>query len=52
VLAAFGHRCAQCGATGVALDVHHQDHTASNNAPSNLTLLCKPCHAKAGMRLL
>ncbi len=52
MLAAFGHRCAQCGASGVALEVHHRDHNAANNGSTNLTLLCKPCHVKAGMRLI
>ncbi len=52
MLAAFGHKCAACGATAGPFEVHHRDHTPSNNNPTNLTLLCKPCHAKAGMRLL
>jgi 5-methylcytosine-specific restriction endonuclease McrA len=52
VLNAFAHKCAHCGATGVRLEVHHVDHDHQNNAPTNLTVLCKACHAKAGLRLL
>lgn len=51
VLAAFAHRCSECGATGVPLEVHHVDHNAANNRPTNLEPLCRPCHTKAGMRL-
>jgi 5-methylcytosine-specific restriction endonuclease McrA len=51
VLKAFAYRCAECGGTGVPLDVHHRDHDAANNRAANLTVLCRPCHAKAGMRL-
>jgi 5-methylcytosine-specific restriction endonuclease McrA len=50
VLAAWGHKCAACGATGVALEVHHRDHDHTNNASTNLVPLCKPCHARAGLR--
>jgi 5-methylcytosine-specific restriction endonuclease McrA len=48
-LAAAGYRCAACGAAEVALEVHHRDHDPANNAPANLRVLCKPCHARAGL---
>ena len=49
-LATWGYRCAACGATGVALEIHHRDHDVENNAATNLVPLCKPCHARAGQR--
>jgi 5-methylcytosine-specific restriction endonuclease McrA len=48
-LAAGGYCCAACGAAEVALEVHHRDHDPANNAPANLRVLCKPCHARAGL---
>ena len=50
VLAAFGHCCARCGATGVPVEVHHRDHNHLNNSFENLVPLCRPCHAKATTR--
>jgi 5-methylcytosine-specific restriction endonuclease McrA len=49
VLAAYGHRCANCGATGGTLEVHHRDRDAFNNAMSNLVALCRPCHRRIGL---
>jgi 5-methylcytosine-specific restriction endonuclease McrA len=43
----YGHRCQHCGAVGVPLEVHHIDHNAANNTLRNLTVLCRPCHARA-----
>ena len=51
MLAVYAHRCGACGATGVPLELHHRDHEHRNNAPTNLIVLCQPCHARAGMRL-
>jgi 5-methylcytosine-specific restriction endonuclease McrA len=51
VLAAFGHRCGRCGKIGVPVEIHHRDHDVTNNSMANLVPLCKPCHAKAGLRL-
>jgi 5-methylcytosine-specific restriction endonuclease McrA len=45
-----GHRCQDCGATGVPLDVHHRDGDPANNALSNLEPLCRSCHAKVSQR--
>jgi 5-methylcytosine-specific restriction endonuclease McrA len=39
-------RCAECGATGVVLDVHHIDENHQNNDPANLMVLCHTCHGK------
>lgn len=36
--------CQDCGSSK-SLQVHHVDSDPSNNADSNLVLLCKPCHA-------
>jgi len=49
MLSAFGYRCANCRAEGVRLEVHHVDHDAANNLPQNLVVLCKSCHARAGL---
>ena len=38
-----GNACNLC-AGGYRLEVHHIDETPSNNASSNLVLLCQPCH--------
>ena len=51
MLAIYAHRCGACGATGVPLELHHRDHEHRNNAPTNLIVLCKPCHARASLRL-
>lgn len=37
--------CERCGGTR-RLSVHHKDENPFNNAPSNLEVLCSPCHAK------
>jgi 5-methylcytosine-specific restriction endonuclease McrA len=50
VLAAFGHRCANCGATGVRIEVHHRNHDHTDNRLANLVALCRACHARAGSR--
>jgi 5-methylcytosine-specific restriction endonuclease McrA len=44
VLQVFAYRCAECGAEGVPLEVHHRDHDQTNNAIPNLTVLCRSCH--------
>lgn len=41
--------CEHCGATS-RLHVHHRDSNPLNNAPSNLTTLCAPCHMKQHWR--
>ena len=50
LLRAFAYRCAECGATGVPLEVHHRDHDHRNNTLTNLQPLCRRCHGKAGAR--
>jgi hypothetical protein len=35
VLRAFAYRCAECGAIGVPLEVHHRDGDHTNNRFSN-----------------
>jgi 5-methylcytosine-specific restriction endonuclease McrA len=47
VLQAFGYRCAECGATGVPLQVHHRDHDHTHNDLGNLLPLCRGCHRRA-----
>jgi 5-methylcytosine-specific restriction endonuclease McrA len=40
-------RCQKCGRRASAKDtlvVHHADHDATNNALSNLEVLCRSCH--------
>jgi 5-methylcytosine-specific restriction endonuclease McrA len=46
-----GHRCRHCGVTGVPLEVHHRNGDHTDNRLANLLPLCRPCHARAGMRL-
>jgi 5-methylcytosine-specific restriction endonuclease McrA len=36
--------CTVCGSTG-QLEVHHVDGNVGDNDPSNLTTLCRGCHA-------
>jgi hypothetical protein len=31
--------------------MHHRDHEHTNNAVTNLIVLCQSCHARASMRL-
>lgn len=40
------YTCQICGTreNGRAYDCHHIDHNKKNNCPSNLILLCRPCH--------
>lgn len=38
-------QCETCGTT-VTLQVHHLDEDRTNNDPSNLMTLCRPCHTK------
>jgi 5-methylcytosine-specific restriction endonuclease McrA len=51
------YRCRQCGRTarelrrGEALEVHHVDGDARNNAPHNLRTLCTSCHRAASAAL-
>jgi 5-methylcytosine-specific restriction endonuclease McrA len=52
MLLAFGHRCMNCGAEGLTLELHHRNHDHTDDRPSNLTLLCKQCHGKAGIGLI
>jgi 5-methylcytosine-specific restriction endonuclease McrA len=47
VLAAHAHRGAHCGAQGVPLEAHHVNHDHTDNTPTNLIPLCRPCHGKA-----
>ncbi|MBA2255855.1 MAG: HNH endonuclease [Thermoleophilaceae bacterium] len=51
MLAAYGGRCADCGAPDVGLEVHHADGDPRHDAPSNLIALCGACHKKAGAEL-
>jgi 5-methylcytosine-specific restriction endonuclease McrA len=51
LIAELGHRCMNCGQTGVKVELHHRNHDHTDNRLSNLTLLCKECHARAGLRL-
>ncbi len=41
--------CQGCGATGVALELHHRVPEAGGgrNEPDNLLALCRPCHDRA-----
>lgn len=39
--------CEACGLHSKKLSIHHIDHNPHNNNPSNLQVLCKPCHAKS-----
>jgi 5-methylcytosine-specific restriction endonuclease McrA len=52
MIAMLGHRCANCGRTGVKLELHHRNHDETDHSPGNLTLLCGRCHRKAGLRLI
>lgn len=49
-----GKVCADCGAkkghTRRILTVHHQDYDPSNNALSNLDVLCQGCHLRRRAR--
>lgn len=38
--------CYRCGTTTRRLDVHHVDGNTLNNEPSNLMVLCRPCHLR------
>lgn len=41
------HECFHCKNNEVdKLDVHHLDHDRENNHPSNLRIVCRPCHFK------
>jgi HNH endonuclease len=51
MLAAYGYRCAECGASGVRLEVHHMNGDETDNSPGNLVVLCKKHHARANLRL-
>ncbi len=47
LLAERGKKCEQCGyAKTEILQVHHKDRDRSNNALSNLALICPNCHAE------
>lgn len=37
-------RCNRCGATA-DLVIHHMDGVHTNNTPTNLEILCSPCHS-------
>jgi len=56
-LARDRHRCRDCGRTarqlrrGEALEVHHVDGDARNDAPHNLRTLCTSCHRAASAAL-
>ena len=39
------YACQRCDATDKPIVIHHKDFNASNNDPSNLSTLCKPCLA-------
>ena len=40
------YTCQSCGIIGTAVDVDHIDTNNTNNDPSNLQTLCRPCHLK------
>lgn len=45
-----GHRCQLCAYSGRNLDVHHNNYNAiGNEAPGDLVVLCKLCHARHHM---
>ena len=54
-----GRKCEKCGAEwsrawggrSMALEVHHRDQDRTNNAPENLQVLCRRCHADVHQRL-
>lgn len=39
-------KCAICGKTTGAIDIHHIDHNYNNNNLQNLEYLCRSCHSK------
>jgi len=42
-----GNRCERCRRAGIPLELHHRDGNTSNDADTNLELLCTPCHRTA-----
>ena len=38
------YTCQSCGVIGTAIDVDHIDSNNTNDDPSNLQTLCRPCH--------
>jgi 5-methylcytosine-specific restriction endonuclease McrA len=56
-LEAADWRCQRCGKTmsvaGGSLDVHHKHYrTVGHERPSDLEVLCRPCHERKGRRWL
>jgi len=49
ILRSRGRTCQQC-AGPPPLELHHADGDPSNDAPSNLRVLCRDCHAAATER--
>jgi 5-methylcytosine-specific restriction endonuclease McrA len=47
VFAAYGRRCADCGRSDVALEVHHVNGDPMDNRIANTVPLCRDCHHKA-----
>jgi phage terminase large subunit GpA-like protein len=42
----FGRQCQQCGAEGIELHLHHRTYERrGREAPGDLVILCKDCHA-------
>lgn len=52
VFARENYTCQGCGASGVALELHHRlpESLGGTNHPDNLIALCRPCHDKAHRR--
>ena len=50
ILAAFGNRCAYCGASDVPLEKDHRVPVSKSgsNDPDNLVPACKPCNVRKG----
>lgn len=44
--------CQDCGRVEPPLHAHHLDEDYFNNDPSNLTLLCSPCHGRRHRQVL
>jgi 5-methylcytosine-specific restriction endonuclease McrA len=47
VFATYGHRCADCGRSGVPLEVHHVNGDPTDNRIRNTIPLCRDCHHQA-----
>jgi 5-methylcytosine-specific restriction endonuclease McrA len=47
VFAVYGRRCADCGRSGVPLEVHHVNGDPTDNRIQNTIPLCRDCHRLA-----